>query len=58
MASFWKQRLSNEITSQLSKQTPVWFSYVLVDGLLTSFNHQSFDDRQKNPIVIFGHWRY
>lgn len=33
--------------SQLSKQTPVWFSYVLVDGLLTSFNHQSFDDRQK-----------
>ncbi len=25
----------------------MWFSYVLVDGLLTSFNHQSFDDRQK-----------
>ena len=33
--------------SQLSKQSPVWFGYVLVDGLLSSFNHQSFDDRQK-----------
>ncbi|MDR7017628.1 DUF4132 domain-containing protein [Acinetobacter sp. 3657] len=32
---------------QLSKNTPVWFSYILVDGLVTSFNHQHFDDRQK-----------
>lgn len=32
---------------KLSKNTPVWFNYILVDGLVTSFNHQHFDDRQK-----------
>ncbi|QER40077.1 DUF4132 domain-containing protein [Acinetobacter suaedae] len=33
--------------SQLSKQTPVWFGYILVDGLLSSFKHQHFDDKQR-----------
>ena len=38
----------------------MYLVYVLVDGLLNSFNHQKvlMIARKKNHIVIFGHWRY